>query len=253
MGGQEADTAWANAGFLVPVLDEAERRFGHEPMRRIRGFIENFSSGVGPRFPGLPEQTWYEPEGWPALLRVKETLLTHYAAIRAEAESLLRAGPASEEYRSASDFELPRGAWTSLMLRANGVLNEDSAPRTASVVGELTDLLLPGGETFFSVLGPRQRIPAHRDPSNAQLTCHLVLIADPGTGMRVGEDRRSYAEREVHFFDHSNEHEAWNDSDRHRVVLLMALRHPAFTKTENDALDFFSDLVLRFTGRGLQL
>ena len=56
--------------------------------------------------------------------------------------------------------------------------------------------------------------------------CHLPRIVPPNCRFRVGADTREWVVGEPWIFDDTIEHEAWNDSDRLRVVLIGDLWRP---------------------------
>ena len=67
---------------------------------------------------------------------------------------------------------------------------------------------------------------------NTRLICHLPLIVPPGCTFRVGNDVRSWVEGKAWVFDDTIEHEAWNRSDRTRVVLLFEVWRPELSDDE---------------------
>ena len=87
-------------------------------------------------------------------------------------------------------------------------------------------------EAHFSILRPRSRILPHCDASNAWLTGHFALQVPEGCALRVGRTQRAWKEGEFLFFDTSYEHEARNDSDRPRIVLLFDFLNPALNDVE---------------------
>lgn len=73
----------------------------------------------------------------------------------------------------------------------------------------------------FYVLAPRAHLPAHNNHPRAIYRCHLGIIVPEGCSFRVGEETRDWHEGKWLIFDPNHTHEAWNRSDRHRVILLM--------------------------------
>lgn len=85
---------------------------------------------------------------------------------------------------------------------------------------------------MFSILEGGGVIHPHRDVSNVFLTMHLPLIA-PGDGfIEVGGLRREWRRGEALIFDSSYQHQAQNNSDKTRVVLLVDFLHPDLTREE---------------------
>jgi aspartate beta-hydroxylase len=89
---------------------------------------------------------------------------------------------------------------------------------------------------MFSLLAPRTHIPPHTGVSNTRLVCHLPLVVPPHCRFRVGATTREWRIGEAFVFDDTIEHEAWNDSDQLRVVLILDLWPPALSPAERDAV-----------------
>jgi beta-hydroxylase len=82
---------------------------------------------------------------------------------------------------------------------------------------------------MFSILAPRKHIAEHRGVYKGILRYHLgLVIPEPNSQcrIRVGNDVRSWAMGKSLVFDDSHPHEAWNDSDEHRVVLFVDFLRP---------------------------
>ena len=127
--------------------------------------------------------------------------------------------------------------WSTFFLWKDGEKIEDHCarcPRSAEVLSRLPMLDMQGyGPTaMFSVLEPHTRIPPHTGSANTRLVCHLPLILPEKCGFRVGNDTREWKMGEAWAFDDSIEHEAWNDSDHVRVILIIDLWNPLLTEAE---------------------
>ena len=68
---------------------------------------------------------------------------------------------------------------------------------------------------------------------------HLPLIVPPGCGFRVGGETREWKVGEAFAFDDTIEHEAWNDSDELRAVLILDVWNPHITEAERELLQTF--------------
>ena len=93
---------------------------------------------------------------------------------------------------------------------------------------------------FFSLLKPRTRIPAHTGVTNARVTVHLPLIVPKGCGFRVGAEAREWVPGVAWVFDDTINHEAWNDSEEPRVILIFDIWHPLLDAEERA---FFTHLL----------
>ena len=111
-------------------------------------------------------------------------------------------------------------------------------PATAAALAALPMLDLPGkGPTaLYSILEPRTRIPPHTGSSNVRATVHLPLMVPKGCGLRVGAETRTPEAGMAWAFDDTIEHEAWNDSDEPRAILIFDIWNPLLTEAERAAV-----------------
>ena len=122
--------------------------------------------------------------------------------------------------------------WTAIHLLQNGWRVEANArhcPKTLEAIAGMDQPTVPGASpvAMFSLLAPHTKIPPHTGVANTRLVCHLPLIVPPKCGFRVGGTTREWRVGEAFVFDDTIEHEAWNDSDELRVVLIIDLWPPA--------------------------
>ncbi|NJP09948.1 MAG: aspartyl/asparaginyl beta-hydroxylase domain-containing protein [Leptolyngbyaceae cyanobacterium RU_5_1] len=96
-------------------------------------------------------------------------------------------------------------------------------PQTTRLLAEVPDLVSAG----FSSLASGTHIAPHTGYPDGVLRCHLGLIVPEDCAIRVGTETRSWTEGQCLVFDDTMEHEAWNRSDRTRVVLLIDFKAPA--------------------------
>jgi aspartyl/asparaginyl beta-hydroxylase (cupin superfamily) len=85
---------------------------------------------------------------------------------------------------------------------------------------------------MFSVLQPHTRIPPHTGVSNTRLVVHLPLILPTDCTFRVGNETRPWRMGEAWVFDDTVEHEARNDSDRPRTILIFDIWSPFLSPSE---------------------
>lgn len=127
--------------------------------------------------------------------------------------------------------------WSALHLFNFGRRVEENCKRFPKTIEALS--LLPQPNTInrspsamFSVLAPHTRIPPHHGISNTRLVVHLPLIVPVGCGFRVGNETREWQRGQAWVFDDTIEHEAWNDSDERRVILLCDVWSPRISEGE---------------------
>ena len=112
----------------------------------------------------------------------------------------------------------------------------ERCPRTAAALRELPQVDVPGrGPTaFFSVLDARTTIPPHTGVTNTRLTVHLPLVVPEGCRFRVGGEMRGWRVGSGWVFDDTIEHEAWNDSNMPRAILIFDVWNPQLTPLERE-------------------
>ena len=101
---------------------------------------------------------------------------------------------------------------------------------------------------MFSLLDAKSRIPAHTGPVNTRLVVHLALVVPPGCGFRVGGETREWHAGKAFVFDDSINHEAWNDSDLPRAVLIFDIWTPFLSEAERDLVRALTTRIGEFYG-----
>jgi predicted negative regulator of RcsB-dependent stress response len=141
--------------------------------------------------------------------------------------------------------------WSSYFLWRDGAPVEDAqvrCPVTTSALAAVgmadIDGLCPNA--MFSALAPHTHIPPHHGETNARLVVHLPLIVPDRCTYRVGFERREWRVGEVLVFDDTIEHEARNDSDELRVVLIFDVWNPLLAPEERVAMRALSAAAREF-------
>jgi aspartate beta-hydroxylase len=129
--------------------------------------------------------------------------------------------------------------WSTYFLWKDGRRNDSHCarcPRTAALLERLPLAHQQGyGPTaMFSSLQPKTRIPAHTGSANTRLIVHLPLVLPGQCWFRVGNETRAWEMGRAWVFDDTIEHEAWNDSDEERVILIFDVWNPFLTETERE-------------------
>lgn len=103
--------------------------------------------------------------------------------------------------------------------------NIRACPQTWRIVNGIPGLIT----AMFSILEPGKHIPHHRGPYNGVLRLHLGLIIPQPRDkvrIRVGDEICHWDEGRALIFDDAYDHEAWNGSDKLRVVLFVDFVKP---------------------------
>ncbi|HEY6125703.1 MAG TPA: aspartyl/asparaginyl beta-hydroxylase domain-containing protein [Steroidobacteraceae bacterium] len=168
------------------------------------------------------------------------------AEIRAECERVLR----EDDSELVPYIDYPDGMpidqwaelnksrrWSAFFLWRDGKRideHADRCPRTAALLAKAPVSDVPGYSptAFFSILDRNARIPPHMGVTNSRLIVHLPLVVPPRCGFRVGSETREWQEGKAWVFDDTIEHEAWNESDVPRAILIFDTWHPALNDGE---------------------
>lgn len=219
------------------------RRFSSNALHKTRVF---HSEPTHYHYPGLPEREFHDRADFPWIARLE----ARTDAIRDEYLALQRRGRSRAEPYVQYDPGLPVRQWaglnhsldwTAFHLLRNGERvheNADDCPATLLAIAAVEQPQVAGRSpnAMFSLLKARTRIPPHTGVSNTRLVCHLPLIIPEECRYRVGAETRPWRIGEAFVFDDTIEHEAINDSDEPRVVLIFDLWHPALAEPERTAI-----------------
>lgn len=154
----------------------------------------------------------------------------NWLAIRSEVDSLLE-GPTEIPHIEDVTGGIPQGnegPWRSFVLMHQGRWidwNCERCPRTTALVKPIPGLTMAG----FSVLEPGTHITTHRGPNKGALRYQLGIVVPTPEGacrIRVGDQLIYWREGEGVMFDFTVPHEAWNDSDSLRVLLMLEVLAP---------------------------
>jgi aspartyl/asparaginyl beta-hydroxylase (cupin superfamily) len=129
--------------------------------------------------------------------------------------------------------------WSAYFLWKDGSRQDahcERCPRTLAAIARTPQVDIPnrGPTAFFSILDSRTHIPPHTGSTNARLTVHLPLILPGECRFRVGAEVREWRFGEGWVFDDTIEHEAWNDADAPRAILIFDIWNPQLTALERD-------------------
>ncbi len=137
--------------------------------------------------------------------------------------------------------------WRTLVLLNRGQWDDDNARLFPVTSRAIRDSGVPVVEAFFASMEPHSVIKPHSDFTNFVLTCHLPLVVpENGSGkcrLTVGDETRQWLQGQVSLFDTSIYHDAINESDSVRYILMMRVWHPDLSLVERDALQFVYDCL----------
>lgn len=202
-------------------------------------------------YPGLPQIAFYDPAAFDWAKRLEDA----FDDVRTEVEAVLTDESGIAPYVQADPSRPNRGhallndaRWSAFHFFKDGVPVAENAARCPKTMALLNTMPLPhiAGRSpmaLFSILQPKTHIPPHWGMLNTRLICHLPLIVPDQCRLRVGNHERKVAAGKALLFDDSIEHEAWNDSDEVRVILLFEVWRPELDETERAMLKTLFEAV----------
>ena len=250
---------------FLDFLEQALAKAGLGPGSRPRRFQHSIDLMLGraqasPRlqqptafyYPGLAERRYHDPRAFPwaaALEQKAASIRREFEAASAGSHDLFTPYLVSDTARPRTEFHGLRDnpEWSTLDLWDKGKRSPLAADfgATAAAV-EATDLpriSVRAPNVLFSKLSAGARIPAHHGMINTRLVCHLPLIVPPDCGFRVGGETRQWEEGKLLIFDDTIEHEAWNEGQSERVVLIFDVWHPDLDADERRAISVMFEAI----------
>ncbi len=234
---------------LADADETARRRFQACLDREFgrRTIYANQCSGI--HYPFLPADEYFDRKHFPWFAELE----ARTDAIRREFLALYEGAKGNIRPYVSQDPGTPENKWTALndsldwgacFLWEYGVRNEAVCalcPETAAAIDAIPRADIPGRapSAFFSLLKPHSHIPPHTGVTNTRAIIHLPLIVPPGCAFRVGGETRVWEEGKAFAFDDSIDHEAWNNSDQLRVILILDVWNPHLSVAEQQLLRQF--------------
>ncbi len=232
----------ASGADLTPAERKRAARLASNVTRRTRMY---HSEPTHFHYPGLREVEFHDPAqfAWlPAFEAASD-------AIRAEMQSAAASTSAelvpyiqySQDKPLAQwkDLNFNRD-WTAIHLidRGRKTANAQLCPQTMGLLDTVPQPWIDscGANAMFSLLAPRTAIPPHVGVANFRLLCHLPLVLPGQCWFRSGASRCEWEHGKAFVFDDSIEHEAANESDALRVVMIFDLWHPDLSPAEQQAI-----------------
>lgn len=198
-------------------------------------------------YPRLPAIPFYPRELFPWLPELEAAT----PVIQAELRALLAARmddfapymqiPADAPVNQWEELNHSR-RWSSVFLWKDGEPQEAvcaACPQTAALLGKLPMAQQPGfaPSAVFSALDAHTHIPPHTGSTNVRLLCHLPLVLPGPARFRVGNETREWKLGQAWIFDDTIEHEAWNDADSLRVILIFDVWNPYLEPGERERIN----------------
>lgn len=198
-----------------------------------KAFVQQPTMLHYPRLPAIP---FYDRAQFPWLAEIEAaTDIIREEMLAVLHEQARDFGPYIVQPQGTQAEYAPR--WKAYFLYRDGKrVDENCArcPKTAALMEKAPLAEVPGAApvVFFSVLEPKTGIPPHTGVTNTRLIVHLPLVIPGKCWFRVGNERREWRLGEALIFDDTIEHEAHNESDELRVLLIFDIWNPYLSKAE---------------------
>lgn len=245
---------------FLDLLQPLRERYGRDALTRVEEGLAMYLGDAPanypdhrqrPKFfyvPGLRTQPYFERELFPWHAQLE----SHTDTIREELLGVLARPDGVEPFLGTNDAKIleqqamlrgERDApqWNAFFFHRHGEVFEQNArrcPRTTKILDGLPLVRIRehAPEVLFSVLTPGSHILPHHGVTNTRLVTHLPLIVPSDCAIRVGGVDHAWQEGRCVTFDDTFEHEAWNRSDRVRVVMILDSWHPDLSEPEREAI-----------------
>lgn len=242
------------AAALERPLADVQAAYPEADFHRAEAYVEQktgrrkvyVQQPINGHFPYLPALEFFPPDHFPWFAELEAKT----AEIGQELVSLLDDRDRGFRPYIAFDPTQPVNQWAELnhsprwsawFFWEDGARHEEHCarcPATAAALEAvpLLDIPAKGPTALFSILEPHTRIPPHTGSDNVRATVHLPLVVPKGCGFRVGAETRTPEVGRAWAFDDTIEHEAWNDSDAPRAILILDVWNPLLTEAERAAV-----------------
>lgn len=99
--------------------------------------------------------------------------------------------------------------------------NVDMCPKTMSILNKCEGIVNAG----FSCLEPNVITALHHDFNHDILRCHIPIIIPSGnTAIKINNKIYKWKDNEYFIFDDTYDHQAWNYTDKIRIVLIVDIK-----------------------------
>jgi aspartyl/asparaginyl beta-hydroxylase (cupin superfamily) len=207
-------------------------------------------------YPGLPQIQFYRSDHfpWVAAMEAAAADIKRELLVVMEGEVGVRPyveGDPNRPNRGHALFNDPK--WSAFHLIESGKpvpQNSERCPITMTALQCPPIPVIEGRSpmALFSILRAHTHIPPHNGMLNTRLIAHLPLVVPGQCRLRVGNEVREVVEGKMMIFDDSIEHEAFNDSDEIRIILLFEIWRPELSMEERRALTVLFESIGTYPG-----
>lgn len=252
-----AYVADVGARFAAAVDEAFDGQFPEadaQSRRRIQAFVDVVTGRrktyqnqcAGLFYPFLPVDEFFDDHHFPWFEEVNsrtDAIRAEFEAVYADPGESLRPYVQLEKGGPEAQWATLNNSldWGALFLWEFGTPNApvlERCPVTADLIRSIPSTFIPGRapNVMFSILRPGAHIPPHTGVTNTRAVVHLPLIVPNHCAFRVGGETRAWEVGKAFAFDDTIEHEAWNNSDEMRAVLIFDVWNPHLSDDEQNAI-----------------
>ena len=172
------------------------------------------------------EPALYDPATYPEI----DYVIKHYPDIRAEVDDYVSRRFDIEYVNPGAPQMTYPDSWKNIYFKnylMKYELGRKYFPKTYALLESNPAITLAG----ITTLAPHSRLKAHCGETNSIIRCHLGLKIPgglPELGLKVKGQSVTWKEGGVFAFNDAYQHEAWNDTDEYRYVLVFDFIRPEF-------------------------
>lgn len=172
------------------------------------------------------EAAVYNPAEYPDI----QFVIDHYETIRHEVDDYInRRFDIKYVNPGAPNMTYP-DSWKNIYFKnylLNYNLSKEKFPITHKLLTEKKEITLAG----ITTLAPKSKLMPHCGETNSIIRCHMGLKVPgklPELGLKVNGQNLCWEEGKVFAFNDAFQHEAWNNTDEYRYVLVFDIMRPEF-------------------------
>lgn len=155
----------------------------------------------------------------------------NFDAIRSEVLQFFGENPEAFQ-ANFTPYAYKEQGWRTINLYSYFLRNRENCARlpiTDSIVRQIPDMSM----AQVAVLNPQTRVKAHFGDTNGVLRMHMGIVVPaglPNVGIRMQREDHPWEEGKVFAISISHRHFAWNDTDHHRIVLVVDRVRPEYSE-----------------------
>lgn len=126
----------------------------------------------------------------------------------------------------------PNKRWKAIFICRDGVYNKLNKKICTNTLKLISKAVIGNGDIMFSILKKKTEIVPHYGLNNLHLTCHVGIVVDNLSFLKVHNKKYTWCVGKCLIFDDTFYHSAANNSNNDRIIFLFDFWHPDLHTTE---------------------